>query len=230
MTEVPVNARYEVKFISYSTFFNDFIMWIKTHQAAFTEKYPARWINNIYFDSHNLRAFNDNLAGISIRSKVRYRWYGDISPIEKGTLEIKRKRNCFGWKHHFKIDSRITGKNWIEIRKIMLSFLDKREQEWLKCSPCPVLINRYFRHYYESQESGIRLTVDTMQCVFDQRCKPYPNLKTAVNIPQLMIVEFKFDRTCYNEASDFIQQIPLRNCRYSKYASGVTAMVQEYSC
>ena len=49
--------------------------------------------------------------------KLRYRWYGDLETKNKGNLEIKYKRNLFGWKKKIRINNHIIS-NTIEWKKI----------------------------------------------------------------------------------------------------------------
>ena len=64
-------------------------------------------INNIYFDSLDYKAFDDNLIGLPSRLKIRYRWYGNLFSENKkneGSLEFKFKKNIYGYKKIFKIN------------------------------------------------------------------------------------------------------------------------------
>ena len=44
---------------------------VRMHPAGFQKTYPGRWINNVYFDSPSLENYEDNVAGISNRRKLR---------------------------------------------------------------------------------------------------------------------------------------------------------------
>ena len=70
--------RHEVKFAAYATAIRGMLRhWLHMHPAGFFSPYPERQVNNVYFDTWDYRAYAENLAGVSERSKVRYRWYGD---------------------------------------------------------------------------------------------------------------------------------------------------------
>ena len=62
--------RHEIKFAAYETSYDDLKKWLLLHPAAFISAYPKRIVNNIYFDTWEYRAFSENLAGISERSKL----------------------------------------------------------------------------------------------------------------------------------------------------------------
>ena len=75
---------------------------IRLSSLLLSKSYPDRWVNNIYFDNINLDLFNQSIEGISRRTKVRLRWYGDFHNIENSILELKLKS---GHKNMKKIDT-----------------------------------------------------------------------------------------------------------------------------
>ena len=92
--------RSEIKFICYQHNYYLIKNWIRIHAYNFFKEYDDRYINNIYFDSHDYKAFNDNLTGLPSRLKVRYRWYGDLITTEskkKGSLEFKFRKNVISF-------------------------------------------------------------------------------------------------------------------------------------
>ena len=98
---IPGDARLEIKFASYDVHKPELLKWIASHPARFKTPYPDRKVNNVYFDTYGYDGFVQNLSGGSSRIKVRYRWYGDSVVPAPGTLEVKCKRNYFGWKLRF---------------------------------------------------------------------------------------------------------------------------------
>jgi len=224
--KVPEDARLEIKFSAYEAECYALLNWLSLHSAGFIRPYPDRWVNNIYFDTHNNAAYVENLSGASSRTKIRYRWYGKSLVPDTGTLEIKCKRNYFGWKHRYRI---ITtpyeqGASWITIRKLLLEQLSADGKMWLENNPFPILINRYHRKYFVSSDSKIRITIDTNQAVWDQRFKPYPNYIHRANLPHTLVVEVKFGRKDRDLASKILQGIPIRVSRHSKFMNGVKAI------
>lgn len=221
--EVPEKARYEIKFVAYEHHLHRLLQWVRLHQAGFVKAYPDRRINNVYFDTQDCHAYAENLSGASSRRKVRYRWYGDKLQIDKGTLEVKCKRNYFGWKQRHQITTPPDqgGSSWREIRHHMLEELPNEGKRILQNNPNPVLINQYDRQYYVTHDGVIRLTIDRNQAVWDQRYKPKPNYHHRANLCRTLVVEIKFDRTEQVYASQLIQGIPVRVSRHSKYMVGV---------
>ena len=224
--QVPETARLEIKFVSYEINYHTLLHWLRMHPAGFVAPYPDRRVNNIYFDTHNYLAFTDNLSGASSRTKVRYRWYGESLGPDVGTLEIKNKRNYFGWKLRYKVSEAPYREdaNWRAIRKLLLEQLPPDGRKWLDANPLPVMINRYLRKYYLSSDGKVRATIDTQQAVWDQRFKPSPNLTRSANLARTLVIEFKFDRKDRDLTSRILQGIPLRVSRHSKYINGVRAI------
>lgn len=223
---IPESTRIEVKFIASPVHYHSLLAWLRLHQAGFITSYPGRLVNNIYFDTCDLSAFAENLSGISSRTKVRYRWYGNSIFPDAGALEVKKKRNTHGWKLLFKIKKPPykTGANWQTIRQLLMEQLPAEERRWMNTNPVPVIINRYYRKYLISRDQKIRVTVDTKQSVWEQRFKSYPNFIHRANIPDIVVVEFKFDKRHFDTASRIIQGIPVRQSRHSKYVTGVRAI------
>lgn len=221
--KVPEAARLEIKFVAYEVQYHALLNWLVLQSAGFIRPYPDRWVNNIYFDTHNNAAYVENLSGASSRTKVRYRWYGKSLEPDAGMLEIKCKRNYFGWKLRYKIQNAPYEEDasWRTIRKLLFKQLSPDGRLWLDANPFPILINRYHRKYFVSSDSRIRITVDAHQGVWDQRFKPHPNLKHKANLPHMLVVEVKFHREDRDFASQLLQGIPLRVSRHSKFMSGV---------
>lgn len=221
--QVPEDARLEIKFAAYEVELHRLLHWLRLHAAGFFVPFPNRHVNNIYFDTHHHAAFAENLSGASSRTKVRYRWYGQSVPPDAGVLEVKRKRNYFGWKLRYPVENApyTEDASWQEIHNLLRGQLPHAGKVWLQSNPVPVLINRYYRRYFLSSNGKVRATVDTRQAVWDQRFKPYPNFDHRANLPRTLVVEFKFARNDRNYASSLLQGMPLRVSRHSKYINGV---------
>ncbi|MDJ0849926.1 MAG: VTC domain-containing protein [Myxococcota bacterium] len=220
--------RYEVKFVAPTIRRSEVDAWIRTNRAGFRTAYPPRRVNNVYFDDYDLRTFDENLTGISRRTKVRFRWYGTHATEPSGTLELKFKRNKLGWKESFRIASLpLAGQSWRSIVGKLRGQLPAHGQAWLDSHPQPVLINAYWRRYFVSADGRVRVTVDEDQQVYDQRFHAAPNLHAAANLPDALIVEVKADVNDHGLAGRAIQGIPLRLARHSKYVVGVQSILVE---
>lgn len=225
---MPDPLRYEVKYVGRASELHRLLTWVKNTQAGFTEPYPSRQVNNIYFDTFDHFAFAENISGASARSKVRLRWYGEIENPAQSLLEVKRRRSGVGWKLAYRIGPlSLTGVPWRSIRRSLRAQLSPEAALWLDANPQPVLINRYRRRYFLSGDGRVRLTVDWNQRVYDERTGRLPNLTRRANLPDTLVVELKFDRSDRKLANRHAQGIPLRLSRNSKYVIGVQAISQD---
>ena len=222
---VPDDARHELKFVTSPLLRADVLSWIRTHPAGFFSPYPPRRVNNVYFDNFDHFAYEENLVGASARTKVRLRWYGEDWRADRSTLELKRRRNALGWKinHPGGPIDLVTG-SWREVRTRLRQQLPPEGRLWLDANPCPVLVNRYRRVYYETRDRRVRVTVDTDQQVYGQSERARPNRSRRANLPATLVVECKFavEDRAYGE--QVIQGIPLRVSRNSKYVIGVQSL------
>jgi len=223
---IPGDARMEIKFVAREVHRPRLVNWLAMHPAGFKSPYPDRKVNNVYFDTHGYYAHAQNLSGASARVKLRYRWYGESCEPAAGVLEVKCKRNYFGWKLRFKCPDVEMGPqdDWRQFQRSLSADIPLDGRIWLNTYPFPVMINRYFRQYFVSADEKVRVTIDTGQAVWDQRLKARPNYTLAANLPKSMVVEVKFDRHDRDLASSIIQGIPIRVSRHSKYITGMNAI------
>lgn len=224
---VPEQARLEIKFVAREHHERLLSSWFEGHPACFVEPHPARWVHNVYFDTYDCLAFRQNLSGASQRYKVRYRWYGERALPGSGALEVKCKRNFFGWKLRYPVADDLCreGDRWQDVRRRLASRLPEAGRIWLAANPQPVIINRYHRRYLVTHDGKVRATIDTRLAVYDQRYKPRPNLRNAANTAGIVVVELKFDRSDRQRASRLVEGLPLRVSRHSKYVTGVQSVL-----
>ena len=224
---VPAHARLEIKFVASELEVHHLTQWLRLHPAGFYTPHPDRQVNNVYFDTHHYFAFTENLSGASARTKVRYRWYGHHDYPVAGALEIKCKRNYFGWKLRFDAAESPCSSDtdsWPDIRSNLIAQLEPEARKWLEANPHPVILNRYHRSYFVTHDGRVRATIDTGQVMYDQRYKPAPNITRPANIPRTLVLEFKFARSDRDHAAQITQGLPLRVSRNSKYMTGVKAI------
>lgn len=228
--QVPDECRYEIKFVGRLSERYRLQGWLRNNQAGFRTSFPDRQVNNIYFDDYDYQAYGQNLSGASQRVKLRYRWYGESVTPDRGDLELKCKRNFFGWKLRQPVTSApyAEGDGWSAIRRKLMAQATAEGREWLGTHPCPMLLNRYSREYYVSADERIRATIDSGLAVYDQRYKPKPNFNRRTNLAPIFIVEFKFARDDRERANRVLQTIPIRVSRHSKYMTGVTAIANTH--
>ncbi|HHS95561.1 MAG TPA: VTC domain-containing protein, partial [Phaeodactylibacter sp.] len=160
----PLIYRKERKFLVEGADIHAVEFIIKAHPAMFSQPFPPRYINNIYFDSNQFGNYGDNVVGAKNRHKFRIRWYGDqFGYIKKPILEIKIKKGLAGAKRHYPLVpfTLEPGFNQYMMRDVFnRSDLPGAVREMLRYQ-APTLINRYFRKYFLSADRRFRVTLDT---------------------------------------------------------------------
>ena len=87
------NYRFERKFFITGTIGQSIESIVKLNTAMFSEIFSERLVNNIYFDSENLKNYYANIYGDMERKKIRIRWYGSLFDyVDKPVLELKIKK------------------------------------------------------------------------------------------------------------------------------------------
>ncbi len=196
---------------------------VRSHPSMFFRPFPARYINNIYFDTPSYGNYNDNQVGSPLRHKFRIRWYGEqFGLIEKPVLEIKIKKGCSGAKRHFSLTPILLEKgiSKTDLKTVFAkSDLPLEIQESLKFLE-PTLLNRYFRKYYLSANRKFRVTLDTQ--LRYTRISSHQNyfLRIAKNDSDV-VMEMKYDVEDDQAAGRVSSGFPFRLTKNSKYVNGV---------
>jgi len=177
---------------------------------GFYEKYVYRCVNSIYFDDIDHSCLRDNIDGVASRDKLRVRYYDDA--FNKAKIEIKHRRNNFGYKSTFSLQSDIQSekdvlqeaKNWCSKNVLNVVF--------------PSAHVRYKRKYYE--RGMLRATVDT--AVNSGRLIGSQVLTSAML--NYEVIEFKYPTSMDSEFRRFykyLDKIALRNTKSSKYSNAL---------
>ena len=215
--------RYEIKFTLNDIQLAEMESWVSSH-STFSESFPSRVINNLYFDDLEFSSVKDNLSGISKRKKYRLRWYGESKDAAKPVFEIKGRSDRLGFKKSFNIESLnniVTETNSNDILDLCISSLNK-ENFFIDQHLAPTLQVVYKRSYYQNHDD-IRLTIDNdinfalplMYQEFNQNIlRPYP----------VKILEIKFDPNKKDLVSSLLQSLHLRPKRHSKYLAGLAVL------
>jgi SPX domain protein involved in polyphosphate accumulation len=213
----PASLRYERKFAVNGSDFEGLVVLVKSSRFLFSKEYPDRVINNIYYDTPELRLYYDSIEGASRRKKFRLRWYGTadadcISPV----LEIKNKIAALGWKDSFAIPE---VKNQF-MHRLDISDCDLPESVLgsLKIMR-PVLNNRYKRSYYRSADRKFRLTIDQ-----DISFSPISLAESPMHLERVQdyfVIELKYAQGDIGLASAVAMALPFRKSRNSKYTVGI---------
>ena len=96
--------RFERKWIFKSENHLALINTLLRSDLFFTNQYPQRKVNSIYFDDANFSSIRENLNGVSDKKKIRIRWYGIEKKLTKPQLEIKGKKGSETRKRNYSIN------------------------------------------------------------------------------------------------------------------------------
>lgn len=227
--------RYELKLVCPGCEFARIRSWVRMHPMAFRTTYPPRRVNSLYLDTHQLSSLAANLDGLSIRSKLRCRWYGDELNGVRAQLEWKHKRDMLGSKEVTPLDQPLDlTQPWHAILANIRTSLYRTSPEDNHTSPTwltrlqtidqPALLNRYQRAYYATPDGAVRVTIDHDQIAYDQRLiTSHLNLTTPLPIEDVVVVEVKGDAIQAELVEEVINHFPLPRTRNSKYAGGMLA-------
>ena len=215
--------RNEIKYLLYGVSRKTLFIQYKLSSLLLSKSYPDRWVNNIYFDNINLDLFNQSIEGISKRTKVRLRWYGDFHNLENPLLELKSKRGHKNIKKSILIKGKlIYDKN---LSKFFNSLINSKglhkNYKYLLKELRPVLANRYFRSYHSSANNKYRVTTDT-SLSFANLITSSLNYLYWKKQKDISIVELKFKKS-----DDYIVNFMTETCsrhrisQISKYTYGL---------
>ena len=202
--------------------------WLLGSALGFKEVFYKREVNSLYFDSHDYFCYEENLSGVSKRSKARLRWYNDVDPLSsKATFEMKVKSNHLGNKlsHQFNFkDLNLTSSSHnliIQLRNLlpkeMLPYFDTFSE--------PSLLVNYQREYYEDIQKKVRVTLDD-EIIFSR--PGYENLFSMNDNQKVAmshgVLEVKIENASEAEWKKmFFSNYLIRAGRHSKYAIGINA-------
>lgn len=195
----------------------------------FSEIYEPRYVNNIYFDSVEMKNYFDNVDGVVNRTKVRIRWYGDLfGAIDKPVLELKIKKGVVGKKASFllapfSIDEYIDAhsekqKQVPAMDEAVLGADIPAELQLQLCSMQVALLNRYHRRYYLSADRKYRITIDS-ELTFFEVCNRVIGHRSVDRMNT--VLELKYDLAQDRFAHRITNAFPFRLTRSSKYVNGI---------
>jgi SPX domain protein involved in polyphosphate accumulation len=192
-----VSFRKEKKFrVTVSDFYR---FQSQLHQQGMETLFKPRLITSVYFDTVDLKMFNDSEEGVVPRKKVRIRWYDDnkVFTLENKTSSIEGR---------FKVTSKL--KN--NISESELFTRNRMDAQYGNVQP--TLKVSYKRSYFVFNE--MRITFDKDIC--------YQNLKYTDRQKYYdpeRVIEIKIPSNC---PDDFVEKlIPFPTARFSKYSRGI---------
>ena len=215
--------RYERKFIIDNNNKNLVKLFIRNHPLNFKESFPSRRVNNIYLDTQNKQSYDDNIEGLSDRSKVRVRWYGlDRYKLNLPKLEIKVKKGTVGKKITYSLNNFSISKDFSKkflINLISNSDISHEYFSFIKSYNLS-LMNYYDREYFVSRDQNFRITLDTnVNYLSIKNKKNSFSEKYKKNFE--MIMELKYFEQFDKFSSQITNLFPYRLSKNSKYIEGI---------
>ena len=221
------DKRCELKFTTSEANYHFILNWILNNAYNFRKNYPKRFVNSIYFDTYSYDSFAENILGSSKKTKIRYRWYGNLTnEIKNGSLEIKKRDNIFNYKNIYEIRNLTINKDKkfkdiIDIIKLNLPIEASIEFE---TRPFPTTVVRYIRDYFINFDNNIRITIDKNIKVYDQRLNNTINLNNKIILSDLMVIEFKFKDDLFENVNHILKDFPIKASKNSKYINAIRSI------
>lgn len=198
---------------------------------------PEYSVRSIYFDTPNLRYYNEKIEGIDVRKKLRIRGYNKGGDNSEVFLEVKRKNIQSVWKNRAPMkysDIRNlfrTGdvNRWVNINNGIADaennarrFMFHIYQHALQ----PIVLVSYEREAYTGRfNNSFRLTLDK-----NLRSVVYPTIDSLYSdsgmircIPHYFVVEVKFYDRMPNWIHAILGTFGTRRRAVSKYCIGLEA-------
>jgi hypothetical protein len=178
--------------------------------------FPNRTVNSIYLDDEDLTHYQDNVHGLSLRSKTRFRWYD--SDLSKISLEYKKKTNHFSNKtvYVLKNPDNILPDTYLAAKKLIGLAPELSNHLLVR----PKMHVRYERAYY-TLAPEIRMTVDTEMCF--RKLDPLVS-KSFNPSPVFSVIEFKYPADQSDTFNNLIRGMPFKLFRHSKYIIGLESL------
>lgn len=164
-----------------------------------TPLYPARFISSCYFDTHDLRLYEESEEGVLPRKKIRVRWYNKNNSFTK---EVK----VSSIEGRFKYTERLSSlSSFSELND--MTFFDQ-----VYGSLKPAIVVSYEREYYSL--GTLRVTFDSQIKYTDCRLQTLPSYRDDE-----CVMEVKVPIDCED---DYIESIISHStARFSKYSRGL---------
>lgn len=215
-------SRYELKYQ-----LNDYTQTVFKHicetEYGFFKKYEDRKVRSLYFDTSDNEFVMGNLSGISQRQKARLRWYiTDDSFCVQPKFEIKARKNKIGLKNSFNAPVFDEFTSVTVLTRYCENIFRNQPKDIVNFNTkafLPVIMIEYTRSYYENLD-GVRVTFDKKM-----RCSGVNMFSNAQNLGWLNfrynLAEVKVSEEQIEDGMSFIQRLPFKHRRHSKYMVGL---------
>lgn len=208
--------RFERKWVFRSKNYLSLINSLLRSDLFFTNQYPNRKVNSIYFDDLNFSSIRENLDGVSNKKKIRVRWYGKKNILTKPQLEIKSKKGAETTKKNYSMNqlNNLKFTDYTNLEKINdLVNLKVKSKKIIKS----LLSTHYEREYFVSNDSKIRATVDyNLQSIYLNNLS---QLNIIKNFNKVCILELKYSIKSDKFVRQKLKNITLRLTKNSKFVN-----------
>lgn len=160
-----VDSRIEKKIVIENEYLPLALELLRQSPYPFYEAFPARRINNLYYDTLEDSCLKKHIHGSLIREKFRVRWYGeDTLNLQQPFFEIKTKRGSVVSKSRWDlVKDRI--EQFYDSQNLPHLFIERNAAAASVQDLCRGLeykvTNSYHRQYFFSPSLNTRLTIDT---------------------------------------------------------------------
>lgn len=193
-------------------------------------------ISSVYFDNSSWKCYNEQLARVNPRFKVRLRQYENVDVTStRAFLEIKRKAGQVSLKDRVRINMHASGSGTgysstlrTPVTDIMLNAEIKNDVYYkitdaLKAYQLePVVKVNYFREAYENSERSLRVTFDSNLEFHSIRNYHTDFIISEFRMPDdFFVMEIKYSGKMPTWLSMMLQTNKLSNTRFSKYCMSV---------
>jgi hypothetical protein len=219
--------RYERKFEAARIAIAEIEMILRLHPAGFGCAFPARWVNNLYLDTNDLRAFHTHVNGAPRRDKLRIRWYGPARGTAAApVLEVKSRWGQVGAKSRFPLPPFECGRgfDFDPIRRSVLERIADADLAEAVERAVPTLFNRYHRRYLISGDRRFRITIDSELC-FEAVGRGIGGGVARFEERGITVLELKYDVAHDGAAACIARHLPFRLGKSSKYVRGITRLM-----
>ena len=208
--------RFERKWVFRSKNYLSLINSLLRSDLFFTNQYPNRKVNSIYFDDLNFSSIRENLDGVSNKKKIRIRWYGKKDILTKPQLEIKSKEGAETTKKNYSMNE-LNNLKFIDYKNLDkindLVNLKIKSKKIIKS----LLSTHYEREYFVSNDSKIRATVDyNLQSIYLNNLS---QLNIIKNFNKVCILELKYPVKLDKFVRQKLKNITLRLTKNSKFVN-----------
>lgn len=210
--------RHEFKLVSDEAAYAEVRMALRLDRAGIRVLHAPRLVQSLYLDTCFGRALEENLAGLSVREKLRVRWYGAGTGAVEGVLERKCRENSLGWKESLRLTDPLAIRG--AQRRRFVQELGRRVDPLWRARLAtlePAQWVRYRREYFTSADRRVRLTLDRELFFSDQRRLARLSDTERTPSPRVLVLELKCAPEDLERAREILARLPIPLGRCSKF-------------